>query len=117
MQSCHGNSFMIPSNSLTMKVHLNASGTLGVAITSDNRWLQVQWPASWQEVVIPVLKRWFQLSCRLQCGEGVDITPCVLSFRQHGSSGSCTGEVDETPSPAALVALPLILCSILSVLL
>ena len=46
---------MIPGDSLTMQVHLDASGTFGFGvITSNSRWLQVQWPASWQEVHISV---------------------------------------------------------------
>ena len=43
LQSWHGTSFMIQYDSLMMQAHLNASGTFGCgAITSDNRWLQVQ---------------------------------------------------------------------------
>ena len=55
LQSWHGTSFLILGDSLTIQVHSDASGTFGCgAITSDNRWLQVQWPASWQEVDISV---------------------------------------------------------------
>ena len=51
LQTWHGTSFMIPGDSLTMQVHLDASGTFGCgALTSDNRWLLVQWPALWQEM-------------------------------------------------------------------
>ena len=55
LRSWHGTSFMILGDSLTMQVHSDASGTFGCcAITSDNRWLQVRWPASSQEVDILV---------------------------------------------------------------
>ena len=39
----------------TIQVHSDASGTIGGrALTSDNKWLQVQWPASWQDVDISI---------------------------------------------------------------
>ena len=46
---------MIPDNSLSTQVHSDASSTFGCrALTSDNKWLQVRWPASWQELDILV---------------------------------------------------------------
>ena len=55
LQSWHGTSFMIPDNALYIQVHVNASGTFGCgALTSANKWLQVQWPASWHDVNILV---------------------------------------------------------------
>ena len=43
LQSWLGTSFMIPGDSLTTQLYSDTSGTFGCgAITSDNRWLQVQ---------------------------------------------------------------------------
>ena len=55
LQTLHGTSLMILDNSLSIQVHSDASSTFGCgALTSDKNWLQVRWPASWQEVDISV---------------------------------------------------------------
>ena len=55
LQDWHGSSFIIPSDSLSVHVHTDASGNFGGgALSSDGRWLQVQWPESWLEIDISV---------------------------------------------------------------
>ena len=55
LQSWHGASFIIPNGSLSVHVHTDASGSFGGgALSSDGRWLQVQWPEAWSQVDISV---------------------------------------------------------------
>ena len=55
LQDWHGASFIIPNDSLSLHIHTDASGTFGGgALSSDGRWLQVQWPESWSEVDISI---------------------------------------------------------------
>ena len=102
----HGTSFITPDDSFSIQVHSDALGagrlpptisgfTCGASILAGGGYL------GWRDGNV---------------GKGLALASCVLSFR-HGSSSSHTEEVSKAPSPAALVVLLLLLCSIFSVLL
>ena len=43
----------IPGDASGIHVHSNTAGSFGYgAVTSSDRWLQIQWPDSWSEVSI-----------------------------------------------------------------
>ena len=53
LQDWHGAAFVIPGDAPSVHVHSDAAENFGCgAVTSSDRWLQVQWPDSWSEVSI-----------------------------------------------------------------
>ena len=53
LQDWHGAAFVIPGDAPSVHVHSDVAGNFGCgAVTSSDRWLQVQWPDSWSEVSI-----------------------------------------------------------------